>query len=141
LYGAAWSSLASATVFTVWGYVIAQRHYRIQVGWYRVVFVTGTAAVLFLAIDQLDPETVATWGAPVLDQTRIALGSLSGTWLGQWQDGKVLRLVSERCDLVHDLVVRTLLASVYFAIIPLVHEESRRKLRKSWALRRWRLHT
>lgn len=133
LHGAAWSSLVSATIFTVWGHVLSRRHYRFLLEWRKIGLMTGIALALFLAIDQMRTETIAAWGAPILETTEAWLNGMRDTWLGSWKNGKLLTLLSARGDLMLDIGVRTLLVGLYLVIMPLVHVETQRKLAQKWA--------
>jgi O-antigen/teichoic acid export membrane protein len=138
LHGAAWSSLIGAAIYTGWGFLLAQPCYRLRMEWRKIGLITGFATVLFLAIDLLPHQTIVAWGAPGTNAATGWLEGLGDTWLGQWKDGKVLRLVGERGDLLFDLCVRSLLVGVYIVIMPLVHVETHRRLRRKWAALRLR---
>ncbi len=128
LFGAAWSSLIAASIYTIWGHFLARRHFRIQLEWHKLLLIMGSALALFAAIDTLESTTIAARGAPIVDAARTGLESLRDTWLGTWKDGKLLRLLGERGDLVLDFVVRSLLVALYLVILPLVHSETRNRL-------------
>jgi len=133
LYGAAWAGLVTATVHAGWGYILARPHYRVVLEGRKLALIVGWAIVLFLIINGISTEAIAARGAPLMSRIQDALVGLQETWLGQWKDGKVLRILSERGDLALDLVVRTLLVGLYLAIMPLVHVETQRKLMRRLA--------
>jgi O-antigen/teichoic acid export membrane protein len=132
LYGAAWSSLVTATVYMIWGHALAQRHYRLPLEWRKLALIAGFAGAVFLAIDRLPTATIAERGEPAIAWTQDRLAGAQDTALGRWKDGKLLRILSDRTDLILDLVVRSLLVGVYLVILPLVHVETQRRLRRRW---------
>jgi len=130
LYGAAWSGVIVAAIETVWAYLVGRRYYRLQIEWRKVGLIIGAAVVVFMVIHSLSTEAITAWGEPALIRSREIIGGLQGTWLGTVKDGKVITILSERSELVLDLIVRTLLVTSYLLIMPLVHFETNRKLRK-----------
>ena len=138
LYGAAWSSFAAATIYTVWGHFLARRHYRIVVEWRKVWFMAACALAVFAAIEQVRTEDIAARGAPLLGALQAAADGLRDTWLGQWKEGKILRLLVERGQLVLDLLARSLMTGAFLVILPLVHTETQRRLAARWAALRGR---
>jgi O-antigen/teichoic acid export membrane protein len=128
LYGAAWSSFAAATIYTVWGFFLARSYYRFLMEWRKLAFMTGFAVALFLYIDTIETESIAAWGAPFLEATKDWMQGLNDTWLGRWRDGRLLNIMFDRSDLVFDLCIRSLLVSIYLLILPLVHTETKRSL-------------
>lgn len=133
LYGAAWSSLASTAIYTVWGGILSQRRYRIIMEWRKLGLMTAFALALYWGIDRLSTASIAAWGAPVLDFVQGGLDGMRDSALGRWKDGKLLAIMSDRGDLVLDLGVRTLLVGIFLAIMPAVHVETQRKLQRKWA--------
>ena len=128
IYGAAWSGFITAGIRIIWITIKSQRFYRLHMDYRRISIIIGTAVVIFLGIDSLDTDTIASWGAPLLDQSQIFLEGLNDTWLGRWKDGKVIAILVEKSDLVLGLFVRTLLIGSYLVILPLIFPGSRRKL-------------
>lgn len=132
LAGAAWSSLAAAAIYTVWGHALARRHYRLPLEWRKLGLIAGTALLLFWTVDRIPAGSIAAWGAPVLETVRSWLDGWQDAWIGQWRDGKLLHLLRDRGDEAFDLLVRTLLVGLYLLIMPLVHLETQRRLAARW---------
>lgn len=128
LYGAAWSGLIIAGVILVWRWRLSQRFYRMELDWPRIAMIVGVGGGLVYAISLVSTDAIAVWGAPALDLFVRAANGLQGTALGDWKDGKVIVMLVDRGPLVLDLIVRTLLASTYLLLMPLVHIETARKL-------------
>jgi O-antigen/teichoic acid export membrane protein len=120
IYGAAWSGLITATIKMIWSYIHAQRFYPLRIDWRRITFMLGTAVVIFIVVDSLDTATITSWSGPLLERGREFLEGLRPTWLGQWKDGRVLQVLIDKSALVLDFIIRTLLASLYLLILPLV---------------------
>ncbi|HKK70216.1 MAG TPA: lipopolysaccharide biosynthesis protein [Candidatus Krumholzibacteria bacterium] len=128
LYGAAWSGLLTALAMAVAQWIHSQRYYRLPIDWGKIVLIAVCAGGLMIGIGQIDVASVAAWGEPVLGWVQGELEGLRGTWLGDLKEGKVIRLVQERTDLVLDLAVRTALVGTFFLLLPVVHVETQRKV-------------
>lgn len=130
IYGAAWSGLIAMTVQTFWSYFLADRYYHIPIDWRRFLTSVGTAVIIFIVVDRIDTATIAAWGSHILDRTTEFLASMQDSWLGHWKDGKVLAMLIDKIELVMELIVKTVLVLAYLALFPLIHVETRQKLRK-----------
>ena len=128
LYGAAWSALLAAAFTLVWLTVLSNRHYRFDVQWKRITALVLAAAAVNVTIDSFTPEQIAAWGEPVLSRARAAVDTLDGTWVAGIKDGKLLRLLETRLEVVFDLVVRTAMLSAYLLVGPMIHVETRRRI-------------
>jgi O-antigen/teichoic acid export membrane protein len=132
LYGAAFSAMLTQAVVTAWGSTVSQRRYRIDLEWRKLTLIVGAAAVLFVVLAGLDLSGFApvAW----LRDTVLpaAVDGLSGTSLGAWKDGKIPAVLSARSDLIADLVVRVVLCCTYLLVFPVIHRETRERIRGMW---------
>jgi len=129
-YGAAWSELVSTSTSTIVRHFIGQRYYRLPLETGKLMLIVGFAVAVYVGIEAIPQSTVVGWGAPFLEWSSNASRGLQDTWLGEWRSGRVLEAVLERRRLVFELAVRTLMVGSYLSILPLVHVETRRRLRR-----------
>ena len=128
IYGAAWSALIASSVYCLWGMILAQRFYRVQYSWRRIGLIVFLGGGLLLMVDNLSTESIVAWGRPFIDGLHGQVESLEGTWLGRWKDGKVLVALSERSELILELIVRTALVCLFLVLVPIFHNEVGRRI-------------
>lgn len=132
LRGAAYSAAIVAAIMMLWTHHRSQRLYRLKVQHGRLLVLIGVALAIFLALNFVHFDRLA--GVRALAQRHLPewTASLSDTFLGQWKEGKALRLLEEKALPLVDMIVKGLLACLYFALFPLVHDGTRLKLRRRW---------
>lgn len=128
LFGAAWSALIATTINAAWTWVVARRHYRLDVSRPRLAAIVGAAAAVNVAAILLPRETVAAWGAPAIAVLQDGVNLLAGTPLGAWRDGKLIELLSGRTPEVFDLFVRTAIVLPYVFVGPAIHHPTRMRV-------------
>lgn len=135
LYGAAFSACASAALLLGIGGWLAQRRYAVAWEWRKIAVVAGTALLFFLVLTRWNLRPLAAWRW--LEGTALphSVELLSRTFLGTWKEGKAIRLLTERSALMADFLLRTALCLPYLAIIPVLHYETRQRLRRLLARR------
>ena len=128
LYGAAWSGLLTAVAMAVAQWIYSQRYYRLPIDWGKIVLISVCAG----GSDDRDRSDRGCVGGRLgRARPRLGPGGTRGSpWdlAGRSEEGKVIRLVQERTDLVLDLAVRTALVGTFFLLLPVVHVETQRKV-------------
>lgn len=135
LFGAAWSAALINMIVLVWGGVVSQRRYAIGYEWKKLVFIGVTSGTAYAVLSNLDLSSFSVYEWFRVDALPGLAHGLDGTALGAWKDGKLVRMLGERNDLVADLLVRTALCLPYALLIPALHWETRRKILKRLRLR------
>ncbi len=128
LYGAAYSAMVTQAALTAWGSTVAQRRYRIDLEWRKLTLITVSAVAVFVVLANVDLSDLAGYRWLRDSVLPAAVDGLSGSSLGEWKDGKILRILSERAHLIADLVVRSLLCCVYLLVFPIIHRETRERI-------------
>lgn len=127
--GAAWSAAIIGLISVLLGFNLAQRRYKVQYPWPRILLLLGLAGAGFLLLGTWDPA-----GSPphdlLVDSWLPALRSgIDATPLGTWKDGKVGMLLAERTGPIAEVLIKGLLAALFALVLPAVHDGSRRRLR------------
>ena len=130
LYGAAWSAALINAVVLVWGGVVSQRRYAIDIEWKKLTFIGVTSGSLFVVLSNLDLSLLGVYDWLRLTVVPGLADGLGGTFLGTWKEGRAIVMLSERADLISDLTVRTTLCLPYALLIPVLHWETRQKILK-----------
>ncbi len=128
LYGAAFSAVVCQAAVTTWGGTISQRRYRIDLEWRKLILISLTAVVLFVVLANLDLTGFGPYRW--LRDTAVpeVVDIVAGTSLGEWKDGKIVRVLMERSGLISDLILRTLLCCGYLVVFPVIHRETRERV-------------
>jgi O-antigen/teichoic acid export membrane protein len=129
-YGAAWSALVSTAILLFWAASKAQARYPLLIEYRKIALMLTAAGALFVILVRADLNSLAL--TRILRQSIFPdlIRLLERTALETWRNGAVIRILSERTELVAEMVVRTLCALSFLVFFPFVHEESRRGLRR-----------
>lgn len=124
IYGAAFSAAIMATVSLLIGYRLADRRYHLEIEWRKVVVVAGAAAGAFAMLHWWNlastpgissvAEKFPPW---IAERTR-------GTFLGEWKDGKVIRILSDDRLEFTEILVKGGLALFYGLLLPWIGDRS-----------------
>ena len=124
LSGAAWSGLVITFVYGLWAWQMGWRFYRFPLAWGKLTLIGSTAVAIMVVDARMPLDTVAQWGAPVVDAMQSAVRALGPTWIGTWKDGRLIQILVDRAPEVFDLTVRTAGACLFLLLLPLVHHET-----------------
>ncbi len=130
LYGAAFSAALTQSVVTAWGSIASQRRYAIAIEWKKIglIVVMATSYFVVLANVDLAPTAPHRWleteAVPALSR------AVDATPLGDMRDGKIPVLLTDRAALIASLILQTLLCATYLLVFPIIHAETRAKIRR-----------
>jgi len=130
LAGAAWSAAIIGFVSVVVGFILSQRQFSIRMEWKKIFGICGLASGLFIIISQWDPSGSGAYH--FLNDTLVPAVSntISSSPLGEWKEGKLPLLLSERSAPLSEAIVKGGLGALYGFLLPLVHDGTRRKFFK-----------
>ncbi len=128
LYGAAFSAVVTQTGVTLWGGIVSQRRYAIDLEWRKLTLITTLAVTYFLVLVNADLTSLGVYGWLRDSIMPVLVDGVGATPLGGWKDGKIVLLLTERSGLITDLILQTLFCATYLVVFPVIHRETREKI-------------
>ncbi len=126
--GAAWSGAIIAAVSLLVGYRLSQKRYAIVMEWSKILLIISTALGLFFVLTNWDPSGMALFrfieGKIIPAITQL----VAATPLGDWKNGKLPNLLSNRSQPLTLALVMALFSMPYGLLSLMVHDGAKQRV-------------
>lgn len=127
--GAVYSACLIEFSRLLWGGWHGQKLYRIDIEYRKLVGMFAVALAIFLVLNQANLQESGLVQSMATETIPDFLTKLEGSFLYDWKNGAVIRLLEERSDLLLSFLIKTLLCLSFGLFLPFVKDGSRlRKL-------------